>query len=171
MCWNATGSSLLLHNYQGWRQRTLRFSPCWLIIPSSSGFPPNRPPSWRTGKYTLVRITSSSRGRFNCLIAFPRIISDFPFEYTWIDFSVECHSRVTGTYIRSIKCRDTVIISVAVSRWILMRGKGYTYAYLICLIASSSPRTHSAQLGSPYDIAPRMIFETLRPEFPRRTVE
>ena len=32
---------------------------------------------------TFVMITSSSRGRFNFLIAFPRRISESPFEYTY----------------------------------------------------------------------------------------
>ena len=40
----------------------------------------------------------------------------------------------------------------------------------MCLIASSSGSTQSCQPFEPYDIQPRMIFETLRPEFPRRTV-
>ena len=31
--------------------------------------------------HTLVIITISSRGRLSCLIAFPRIISEWPFEY------------------------------------------------------------------------------------------
>lgn len=42
-------------------------------------------------------------------------------------------------------------------------------AILICLIASSSSSTHSCQPLSPYCIAPKIIFETLRPEFPSRT--
>lgn len=43
---------------------------------------------------------------------------------------------------------------------------------LRCFIASSSSRTHvhlSAGLLTPYDIHPRMICETLRPDFPRLT--
>jgi hypothetical protein len=32
---------------------------------------------------TLVKTTISSRGRLNCLIAFPRIFSDSPFEYIY----------------------------------------------------------------------------------------
>jgi hypothetical protein len=33
--------------------------------------------------------------------------------------------------------------------------------------ASSSFRTQSCHAGSPYDMAPRMTFETFRPDFPR----
>ena len=45
-----------------------------------------------------------------------------------------------------------------------------TYAYLMCLIPSSSPRTHGCHNGLPYCIVPRMIFDTFRPDDPRRTV-
>lgn len=44
-----------------------------------------------------------------------------------------------------------------------------TYAYLICLMASSSSRTQSCQVLRPYCIVPKMILETFSPDFPRRT--
>ena len=45
----------------------------------------------------------------------------------------------------------------------------YTYDALICLIDSSSGKTHFCHSGEPYDIHPRMIGETFNPELPRRT--
>ena len=36
----------------------------------------------RMASHTFVMMTSSSRGRLNCLIAFPRMISERPLEYT-----------------------------------------------------------------------------------------
>ena len=45
-----------------------------------------------------------------------------------------------------------------------------TYAYLMCLIPSSSGSTQFCQSGEPYDMHPKMIFETFSPEFPRRTM-
>ena len=45
-----------------------------------------------------------------------------------------------------------------------------TYANLMCLIASSSGRDQLWNSGEPYDMHPRMIFETFRPELPRRTI-
>ena len=45
----------------------------------------------------------------------------------------------------------------------------WTYAALMCLIDSSSGKTHFIQSGEPYDIHPRMIWETFNPELPRRT--
>src|SRR3984957_7901477 len=44
-----------------------------------------------------------------------------------------------------------------------------TYATLMCLMASSSPKTHSCHLGSPYCIVPKIILETFRPDWPNRT--
>jgi len=44
-----------------------------------------------------------------------------------------------------------------------------THAALMCLIDSASSRTHSRQPGVPYDIQPRINFETFKPELPRRT--
>ena len=46
-----------------------------------------------------------------------------------------------------------------------------THATLMCLIASSSPKTQSCHSVDPYCIVPRIILETLRPEFPRRTAK
>lgn len=45
----------------------------------------------------------------------------------------------------------------------------WTYANLMCLMPSSSPRSQSCQPGSPYDMQPKMIFDTFKPELPRRT--
>ena len=49
------------------------------------------------------------------------------------------------------------------------RQEATTYAYLMCLIASSSGKTQLCHSGEPYDMHPRMIFDTFSPEFPRRT--
>jgi hypothetical protein len=74
---------------------------------------------------------------------------------------VEClNSSLVATYMR---CK--MWICVEVQRW-----DGSTHATLMCLIASSSPRTHSCHLGSPYCMVPKMILETLSPDCPRRTV-
>lgn len=45
----------------------------------------------------------------------------------------------------------------------------HTYANLMCLIASSSSRTHPCHSGLPYVMHPRTIFEIFSPELPRRT--
>lgn len=41
----------------------------------------------------------------------------------------------------------------------------------MCFIASSSLRVQAAHLVSPYDIIPRMILETFKPELPSLTTE
>ena len=44
-----------------------------------------------------------------------------------------------------------------------------THANLMCSIACSSGSTHFCHLGEPYVMVPKMILETLSPDFPRRT--
>jgi hypothetical protein len=39
----------------------------------------------------------------------------------------------------------------------------------MCLIPSSSPSTHGCHSGEPYDMHPKMIRETFRPDLPKRT--
>jgi hypothetical protein len=43
------------------------------------------------------------------------------------------------------------------------------YANLMCLMASSSSSTHDSHSLDPYDMQPRIIWETFNPEFPTRT--
>lgn len=126
---------------------TLRLRPRWLIIPYSSGLSGIcKLGSFATGKktygesvlgprcvtevrrtsHTFVMMTSSSRGRLNCLIAFPRIISDRPLEYTcnsWISTSHRSLHLWRRTYIRSVECRDPIVIPNNLGQ----QWKMYTY--------------------------------------------
>ena len=74
-------------------------------------------------------------------------------------------------YVGSIKCVDTSIISVDDNgnQIIEKYWRIATHAALICLAASASLRTQPAQSEVPYDIQPRMTFETFKPELPKRT--
>ena len=64
------------------------------------------------------------------------------------------------SYVRGVEGIYSIIIPdggiVRARQWELRM----TYANLICLRASSSGSTQLCQLGSPYDMQPRMIYST-----------
>lgn len=59
-------------------------------------------------------ITSSSRGRLSCLIAFPRIISDWPFEYTYDTHMVSKTASFPSinTYVGGVEGSDTMLVTI-----------------------------------------------------------
>ena len=79
-----------------------------------------------------------------------------------------------GTYVGCIEGLNAMVVpkdkAIRDSLESTVLETGLTYANLMCLIASSSGSTQSCQPFEPYDIQPRMIFETLSPDFPRRTI-
>lgn len=84
------------------------------------------------------------------------------------------HETSDGTYVGGIKRRDPMFISEAQRKKYardIIRADETTYANLICLIASCSGSTQLCHSGLPYDMHPRMIRDTFKPEFPRRTAE
>ena len=78
-----------------------------------------------------------------------------------------------GVRISSIERLDARVISIYVilSRRSWRANILRAYAVLMCNIASSSPRSHFCQSGEPYDMHPRIILDTRRPEFPKLTTK
>ena len=118
------------------------------------------------GRLTLVRTTISSRGRLSCLIAFPRMTSDSPLEYTGAVSNVwmpQSYLQRDPTRINAWTC--------CVANFGRERIVERTYAYLMCLKAScSSEMSHGCHSVEPKVMHPRMIRDTFKPEFPRRTI-
>ena len=94
------------------------------------------------------------------------------------------HRNISSTYqwYRSLIERD--ILAIAVSKVLmpasylchhcldkLDKRLWQAYAALICLIESTSGKTHACHSGDPYDMQPKIILETLSPELPSRTRE
>lgn len=77
-----------------------------------------------------------------------------------------------GVHISCIKGIDALVVSTSRTfdeRWSMQVAEVKAYAYLICFIPSSSSSNQGIQSVLPYDIAPRMILETFRPDDPRLT--
>ena len=90
-----------------------------------------------------------------------------------VKFNDELFQPCKGTHICSVEGGDAVIIAAVggVQPGANMYSGASTDAYLMCLIASSSGSTQFIQSLDPYDMHPRMIFDTFSPELPRRTTQ
>ena len=87
-------------------------------------------------------------------------------------FSKHYFGETVRINICGIKRLNPGIVSRPYVAWISVSyfRKLNTYAALMCFSPSSSPRTHGSHSGDPYDMHPSIIFDTLKPEFPRRTM-
>jgi len=147
--------------------------PCWLTYPCRSGSD-TVPQLWVRSRSTtpkaLVITTISSLGSFSSLITLPRMTSERPLEYIYQICKKNGDIQKLNLRWQYQMCW----YQHHICRWQWWSGiekhwRIATHAALICLTASASSKTQPAQSEVPYDIQPRMIFETFKPELPKRT--